>query len=665
MLELDIQMFADGKIVISTELDTKNFQKGIDTMQNKAKSGGTSIKNIVAGLGITKLIGTAFSTITSNIDGAVKRIDTLNNFPKVMSNLGIGANEAQKSIEKMSDKLMGLPTTLDAGAMAVQRFTSKNGDVAKSTDMFLALNNALLAGGASTEIQSSAMEQLSQAYAKGRPDMMEWRSMLTAMPAQATQLGKAFGMSSDELGEALRKGDISMDEFMEKVMELNEKGVDGFQNFEQQARNSTGGLQTTIANAKNAVVRGVAALITSLDEGLKKAGFGGLSNVIDKLGKGFEKILKSLTPYIEQFLIKLREIYDWIQKNQEVLKTIAVVVGAFIATFKTIETIIGIINGVKTAIALLNAVMLANPIGLIVAAIAALVAGFIYLWKTSDDFRNFWKGVWEGIKNIVSTVVEGIKNFFTKTIPDTINSFIDFFKNFPYNIGVIIGLVIGHFVNWIKRLGEFATNDIPKFIEAVVKWFKELPNKIWTWLVNTAVKLALWIIDMKNKASIGIKEVANKIIEGFKNLPNNIAKVGKNIVEGLWNGIKNAGKWIKDKVGDFAKGVLDGMKKSLGIHSPSTVFRDEVGKMIAQGVGVGFTQELDNVFKDMQNAVDLETDKMSANVQTSGTYQVAMKGNPTFNLKDNSTNQTQLVVNGRVLAEVVNTENRNREVAKA
>lgn len=80
---------------------------------------------------------------------------------------------------------------------------------------------------------------------------------------------------------------------------------------------------------------------------------------------------------------------------------------------------------------------------------------------------------------------------------------------------------------------------------------------------------------------------------------------------------------------------------------------------------MGFDNELDSVYKDMQRAVDIETDKMSANVQTSGTYQMAMAGTPTFNLLDNTENTTQLVVNGKVLAEVVNTENRNREVASA
>ena len=192
-MKLDIQMFARPKLVIETELNTKEFENGLDKIKSTSQNAGNSIKNIVAGLGITKLIGVAMNQINSSLDGAISRLDTLNNFPKVMSNLGIGAEDADKSIKKLSDKLAGLPTTLDEGAMAVQRFTSANGDIEKSTDLFLALNNAILAGGASSEIQSSALEQLSQSYAKGKPDMMEWRTAMTAMPAQLKQVATAMG----------------------------------------------------------------------------------------------------------------------------------------------------------------------------------------------------------------------------------------------------------------------------------------------------------------------------------------------------------------------------------------------------------------------------------------------------------------------------------------
>ena len=169
-------MAVAGSLTYDTKIDKNGFKNGLNSLENSVNSTGTKIKNIVAALGIDKIISTAFGILNNSIDGAISRLDTLNNYPKVMSNLGISSEEAQKSIAKMSDKLSGLPTTLDEGALAVQRFTSKNNDVAKSTDYFLALNNAILAGGAGTEIQSSALEQLSQSYAKGSMDMMEWRT---------------------------------------------------------------------------------------------------------------------------------------------------------------------------------------------------------------------------------------------------------------------------------------------------------------------------------------------------------------------------------------------------------------------------------------------------------------------------------------------------------
>lgn len=138
-------MAVAGSLTYDTKIDKNGFNKGLKDIEGSVKTGGTKIKDIVSALGITKIISVAMNTIRNSIDGAVSRIDTLNNFPKVMSNLGIASDESTKAINKLSDGLQGIPTTLDDAALAVQRFTSKNGDVDKSVDLFLAVNNALLA----------------------------------------------------------------------------------------------------------------------------------------------------------------------------------------------------------------------------------------------------------------------------------------------------------------------------------------------------------------------------------------------------------------------------------------------------------------------------------------------------------------------------------------
>lgn len=290
--ELQIVISAQTKSAKSELNSVKNEVTGlknhVDKVTGSIGNSFKSIRNIVAGLGIASLIK---STILSNVDAAIKRVDTLSNYSRVMSNLGAGSVQANASIQKLSNRLIGLPTTLDDASGAVQRFTSVNSNISRSTDMFLALNNAILAGGASSEIQKSALEQLSQSYAKGKPDMFEWRSAMTAMPAQMKQVAEAMGfVNASALGEALRNGTVSMDQFMDTIMKLNTQGINGYQSFEEQARNATGGIATSIANMRTAIVRGMSDVMNTIGQS-NIAGF--FTNIA--------KAINSCIPYVVAF----------------------------------------------------------------------------------------------------------------------------------------------------------------------------------------------------------------------------------------------------------------------------------------------------------------------------------------------------------------------------
>nr|DAE60842.1 MAG TPA: tail tape measure protein [Caudoviricetes sp.] len=700
-------MAVAGSLTYDTKIDKNGFKNGLNSLENSVNSTGTKIKNIVAALGIDKIISTAFGILNNSIDGAISRLDTLNNYPKVMSNLGISSEEAQKSIAKMSDKLSGLPTTLDEGALAVQRFTSKNNDVAKSTDYFLALNNAILAGGAGTEIQSSALEQLSQSYAKGSMDMMEWRTLQMAMPAQLNQVAKAMEMTTEAVGAGLRGADkdvayvrdVTMEEFMDAIVRLNQEGVDGFASFEEQARNSTGGIATSITVAKTQVVKGVADIINSLDQFLKDEGLGGIGEIISNIGKKSKEVLD----YVAQ---KLPETIRFLK---DIAPVVMAVTTAFVV-FKSALAIKKIIKSVRKSFALLNATLAANPILLVVSLIAGLVVAFIYLWNNSESFRNFWIGLWDNIKKAVSTAVnfivqwfnkivdfvknnwqgillfianpfvggfkllydncevfrnfinnfiESIKNFFvngwnnivsffTETIPQWIQNVINWFSQLPYMIGYHIGQTLGNIIQFGINLWSWVTGDLPQIIqsiidwfaslpskiqewlnntinnikdwcvnvynvtsnwmsrtiETVVSWFRQLPGRIWTWLMDVISKVKNWGTDLVNKAREAAQNMFDTIADIIKGLPDKMMEIGRNIVEGLWNGVKNAKDWMKQKVGEFAKGILDGMKDSLGIHSPSTKARDLVGKFIPQGVAVGVEANTDSALRAIDNMND-------------------------------------------------------------
>ena len=257
-------------------------------------------------------VNMALDTMKSHVGSAIDRYDQLNNFPKVMKNLGIATNDTKNAMKDLDKGISGLPTTMDTATAGVTRFVSKNNDIKKSTKYFLAMNNAITAGGMSTQVQSAAVEQLSQAYSKGKMDMQEWRSIQTAMPAQLNQVAKAMGMSTDALGEGLRNGTVSMDEFMDTMVRLNEEGIDGLASFEDQAKSATGGIKTAFTNLGTGVTKGMATCIGAIDKMLQNNGLPTIAEsankakekiiaVFDKLAKGIEKInlkgiIAGLTP---------------------------------------------------------------------------------------------------------------------------------------------------------------------------------------------------------------------------------------------------------------------------------------------------------------------------------------------------------------------------------
>jgi len=444
-----------GTVTITFKGDDKDLEKKVNSVKADLTDSLGSVKNIVAGMGITQLIGKAFNTINASLDGAITRLDTMNNFPKVMKNLGINVEESEKAISILSDKLTGLPTTLDSATIGVQRLVSKNGDLKKSTDIFLAMNNAIIAGGANATIQSSAVEQLTQAYSKGKMDMMEWRTLQMAMPAQLKQVASAMGLGVDELGEMMRQGDMTqetMNEFVETIIKLNSEGVDGFANFEEQARGSVSGIGTSITNMKTAIVRGTANMLKSLNESLTKANLPTIAEMIQIITQKINEVFKSVSNFLSNI--------DW-QAVISFFKTIMPLIVGVFTGLMAYKTITGVITAVKTAMLLLNAVMAMNPIMLVVIAISALVGAFIYLWNTSKDFRNFWIGLGETIKNAFITAVNWVK---TK-----IKECITAFNNFKNGVKNVINS-IGSFVSGVVNIGKNIVTGIWQGIQNAKSW---------------------------------------------------------------------------------------------------------------------------------------------------------------------------------------------------
>ena len=397
-------------------MDTAGFQKGAN-----------SITSIVKGLGIFELLKRGLDMVTQSVDAAVSRVDTLNRFPKIMEQMGYGADAAGQAIDKLSAGIEGLPTTLDQVVSGTQRMALILGDVDKAADSALALNNALFASGATAELAASGTEQYVQALSKGKPDMIEWRSMLQAMPYAIQQVATSFGYEGSEgvqlFGEALRSGEITMTQFNAKLIELN-SGAGGFAELAQTA---AGGISTSWQNVKTAVVKGVANMIQSLDEGME--GVGGIAGALDSLKKTVNNVFAGAGKVVKFFAKNLDVIIPIVKgltaafvayrvavslSNLELGKgAIASMVATVKNTALTISTMAqtGATLSATTAQLGLNAAMKANVIGLIIAAVAGLVTGLVALAKSFRQATPEVDALRESNKNLKKSFEEVEGNF--------------------------------------------------------------------------------------------------------------------------------------------------------------------------------------------------------------------------------------------------------------
>ena len=334
---------------LTSAASSKNFEE-VGKNSESATDRSAKQSKVMTGLWqagltvISQLSSRVFSKVTSNIDGAVKRVDTLNNFPKVMQNFGISGLEASKMIKQLDIGVKGLPTSLNDIASLAQSFVPVTKNTEMATKTSLALNNALLAGGAVEQVRTSAMEQFRQALAKGKPELEDWKALETAMPAQLQQTAKALGLGTGALSaysangqglyKAMKAGKITMDDFNNAMIKLNETGLGGFPSFAEQAKNATGGLQTSIANATTAITRGIGDIIQAIGTDV-------LGAAIGDSGKRFESVMKSIA--------------GWIRDNHDaILKWVGVIKSNAIPTLTSFGAAMTAIKGLKIADSLMS-----------------------------------------------------------------------------------------------------------------------------------------------------------------------------------------------------------------------------------------------------------------------------------------------------------------------
>lgn len=238
--------------------------------------------------------------VMGGITGGIERLDTMAVFPKIMENLGISAEDSESAIQRVSTAIVGLPTALDDAARSVQRLAMSTGDIDRATDVFIAFNNALISGGAPVQLQASALEQFTQAVNKGKPDMLEWRTLMNAMPAQLAQIASSMGMTAAELGNGLRNGEISMDDFLDAIVRLNDEGVNGFGSFSEQVQSMTGTVQVALKNAQNRIEKFWQEIFEGVGQERIADFINGLTEKLPELGEKIGGVVSDVADFFDR-----------------------------------------------------------------------------------------------------------------------------------------------------------------------------------------------------------------------------------------------------------------------------------------------------------------------------------------------------------------------------
>lgn len=348
------------------------------------------------------------------------------------------------------------------------------------------------------------------------------------------------------------------------------------------------------------------------------------SNLKSELGEKLIPVVDKVVDALSNKVIPaIEKAGQWIEKHKTLVESLVAGVLAAVGAYTAFRTALAIQSalqaahtallavkgaeeGMTTAQLLLNAAMNANPVGIVVVAIGALVAAFTYLWNTSEGFRNFWKGLWDGLKNIVSTAVEGIKGFFGgvadrfKAILDGIaDKIISFRQNVRDKVVDLIYNIQNAVVDFFSGIGEKISGFFNDVITAVGNFFSPVIDAISTaWetiknvvqvgimfikeLLSAAVQILLipwqfiwqnfgdeitaaWetIKSIVSTALNAIKTTISTVWNAIKAVMEPILNAIKTAVETAWNAIKTATTTVFNAVKSVAGTVWNGIKSAI------------------------------------------------------------------------------------------------------
>lgn len=662
--------------------DTDGFEEALQEMEDKIKSFGAKIAGYLA-------IGEAIKQGTEI--GKEVYADFEDSVARVKGALGETDDQARQTAQVIKDVYeAGLGESMDRVAEAVVRIKRNLGEMDDGTlnaitqqaiileDTFDVDMNETLRGvkGLMKNFGLTAQEAMDYIVA-GTQEGLDWTDELGDNISEYSGKFSQAGYSASEYFQLLKNGSESgaynLDKVNDAINEVTTRLADGtiegaLGSFSSETQKTFKAWQDGKATQKD-VIDSIVSDITKCDDQQKAltmsaTAFGTMgedanltfakalnsvgTTFDDVSGKGQQFADETTTP-MQELESKVRKVKDQLQPlgdlfydiagvvldNFAPLSGIIVTVATAIATYKTITTAADVATkGLAAAQKLLSVAMDVGPVGMLVVGITALVAGFLYLWNTSEEFRKFWTKQWENIKASFQSVAdilvpfftktlpeafnglvetfqgvgdsiveffvgigETIASFFTETIPEAFNGFIEtvsgfvdsvvsFFSELPYNIGYAIGYIIALIVDLGMKFVEFVTVDVPNFVTGFISWISQLPGQFWTYITDIIGKVAEFALNLISKGYEAGSNFVSSIISFVTGLPGQIWNVLSNAIGKVAEFVVKMGS----KGIEAAKSLWNGIVDTL-VGLPGKMA--DIGKNIVEGIWNGIKNAKD------------------------------------------------------------------------
>lgn len=667
-LTRDIELTESQVVKLKSELASAKTggldqaSKSTSSLTQKLGVGTVAMGSFIGAIGAT-VVGKAFSLITNNVQGAITRIDTLTNATRNFQNMGVKTSVVNTQMNNLKNAINGLPTSLDSAVSGVQLLTSSlNGNMPQSVSVFKALNDGILGFGGTTEQVTNSITQLSQAFSNGKIDAETWNSLIdSGLGPTLNAMAKQMGITTGALKSGLSDGSISVSQFNDALVNLDKNGGGGIASLSKIVQDSTSGIGTSIANAKTAVTRGVADMITAINNGLKSLDITtplgkitGIGSIISQLGTVVEQTFRAIGQAIPQAFSGLSGVISSLVGSGNQIQTL----------FATILTTISGVLGTMDFSALTNLAQAILPalksgfqtfLGYVTPAIQPLLNAFVNLWNAIQPIVNviasslmpvfqilgaFLGGFVSGVMGALTTafnVLAGVARVLTPviqfvgsviqalapifvTVAGFIGQLMGQFAGFNGVLGVV-GKVVSSVFSGIIGFGSRLFGSLSGVFNNIANGFRIMGSglgNVGSGISNTFSSIIGFAGRMVSGIIGAVSGVAGRIASHFSGVfgaisraIGNVTDIGANIVNGIAQGIRGAWGSVTSAIGALTDMIPKKIRSLLGIHSPSRVMRDMVGKFIPQGIAVGMTSQEGFISSHAQKLKDQLTGSMS------------------------------------------------------